>query len=65
MGVGNSKLEAEKQIKNESCPPTHSIPLSKEQTNIIIEQMEKKLCKIYMANGEFGSGFFLFNSFSR
>ena len=58
MGVGNSKREAEKQIKNEMCPPTHSVPLSKEQNKIIIEQMEKKLCKIYMANGEFGSGFF-------
>ena len=33
-------------------------PISGEQLKIIMEQMENKLCKIYMNNGGFGSGFF-------
>ena len=36
----------------------YSIPITLESTEIIISQMKKSICKIYMDNGKKGTGFF-------
>ena len=59
----------EKKEKNEKCIkekilPGQTEPISGVQLGIITEQMKKKFCKIYMANGEYGSGFFCLIPFS-
>jgi hypothetical protein len=37
----------------------YSIPITLENTEIIISQMKKSICKIYMDNGIKGTGFFV------
>ena len=48
----NQKFYKEKILKNQTEPiPGEKLP-------IIIEQMKKSICKIYMSNERFGTGFF-------
>ena len=38
--------------------PNQAPPIPVERTEKILDQAKKQLCKIYMSNGDFGSGFF-------
>ena len=42
----------------EAIPKGREDPISAEQTEVILDQMKKSLCKIYMVDEGFGSGFF-------
>ena len=48
----NTKLIEEKYLEG------YPIPITLENTKIIISQMQKSICKIYMDNGDKGTGFF-------
>ena len=50
----NSSINEIKEIYLEDYP----IPITSESTEIILSQMKKCICKIYMNNGNKGTGFF-------
>ena len=66
MGTSSTKKGNEEQRinfpvkKNQARNrfPGHNIHIYKKQIKNILDQMEKNLCKIYMASGGFGNGFF-------